>query len=290
MAKSLTEIMAKEPIEEPTKPEPKAEQPDAKAEPEPKPDPKPEPEAKEAEAVAPEPEAEEKVKTVPHEALHAEREKAKADRKELETAKSELDLLKQQLRQIEPHLRAFAASQEQQPKAEEPKEADFFDDPAGYVDRRLSSLQNDTNKAVARAVFNLSEAQARARHEDYDDALQAFATQADKNPYLIQQLYSQVDPAEWAYQLGRRAKIMEATGDIADFEPRLREQIRKELMDSEEFRKEILEAITAAEPEPKPAPHLPKSLSTTRSAGKRTGPAWSGPTPLSEITAPRKRR
>lgn len=288
MSTSLEDIFSgtAAPTESPAEPaaEPKAEPPQEAA-PEPAPEPKAEAEPKgEAAAEAPaEPEkpaetppSEDAEKTVPHAALHEEREKHKKTRQQLEA-------LTNQFKQLEPHLERLKTAEKGDAKADKP-ERDFYDDPAAFVQDGLAAIRRENNEAVLRSHLNLSEAHARARHEDYDAAMEVFVKKVEQNPLLRQQMLQQVDPGEWAYQIAKRATALEELGDPATARERLEAEIREKIKAEQEA-----EAAKAAEAEPAPeapVPDLPKSLAGKRSAGARKGPTWSGPTPLTEILPP----
>lgn len=119
-------------------------------------------------------------------------------------------------------------------------------------------------EASLNTALNLSEMMTRREHDDFDDMKAKFLELATQNPELRQAALSDADPWRKAYQIAKNHETMRELGavDMAG----LKEQLRKEIM--------------AERQQP---PGLPPTLSTERNVGQRTGPAWSGPTPLSDL-------
>lgn len=125
--------------------------------------------------------------------------------------------------------------------------------------------------AVQQATFNakldMSEMMVRQAQPDFDDMKAKFLELAGMNPSLREQALADPHPWNKAYTIAKNAAKMEALGavDVADMEAKIREQIM-------------------AEQAHQPARQaLPPTLSTERSVAARTGPAWSGPVPLSDL-------
>lgn len=155
----------------------------------------------------------------------------------------------------------------QQPQPEQPPE--FWDNPDAAMQARLEQfgdtlLQRFEQKQQVERI-NASEAQARLKYADYDDAFHAFRQAVQANPALAQQMTQASDPAAFAYQKGKTALELERVGSI------------DELLKAERAKWEA-EARAVVQPT-----SFPQSTVTERSVGGRTGPAWSGPTPLSDI-------
>lgn len=219
-------------------------------------------------------------KMVPHAALHETREQLKKARQQNE----ELTGL---FKKLEPHLT-------KPEKPEGPKPPDFYADPQAFVTEHIETLRNESQVAVRRAVLNMSEANARARHEDFEPTIQRFAGMVEENPDLRGHMLQQPDPGEWAYRMAKRHEAMQALGDPVTARERLKAELRAEL--EAEHADEAAQVVAEAEehgqvffdakPEAPAVPALPKSLAKTRNAGARKGPAWSGPTPLDEVLKP----
>ena len=117
--------------------------------------------------------------------------------------------------------------------------------------------------------INASEMAARTQHPDFQEMYDLFNQMAAQNPAVVQQ--AMADPHPWgkAYQIAKSYNSMQELGavDVND----LREKLKAEIM-----------AELGGAPLPgKPA--IPVSLTGERSVASRTGPAWSGPTPLGDL-------
>lgn len=253
---NMDEILAVSelPLEEPTEPEPKAETPE-------------EPEQPETKADAPEkPEDKSTDQMVPHQALHEEREKRKQERERYDKL----------VGQITPLLDRLAP---EKPKDETPQ-VSFSEDPEGYVVAKLTAIEEVATRTAQTRFFDLSEASAKRRYEDFDEALEDFKTLAKKEPALIQKLNQQPDPAEWAYRTAKQAKGIAEIGDPAAF----REKLEKELREKWEAEQAAQESEQVEETETPSRPSPPKTLAKARSSGGRNASKqFTGPTPIDQI-------
>ena len=159
-----------------------------------------------------------------------------------------------------------------QPQTQEP-EPEFWDNPQAVIATQvqravMEALQAEKQQATL-ARINESEERAKATHDDYEDAFRAFQQAASAQPALIQQMTAAGDPAEFAYKTGKTALELQRVGSI------------DELLKAERAKWEA-EARAAVQP----PVAFPSSTVTERSVGSRTGPAWSGPTPISDILSP----
>ncbi len=143
-------------------------------------------------------------------------------------------------------------------------EIDFWDNPQ-------SVIATQVQQAVAQALatekqqqqverINASEAAARVKYADYDDAFHAFRQAVQANPALAQQMTQSTDPADYAYKTGKRAMDLERVGSL------------DELLKAERAKWEA--EARAAMPAP---PTLPATTAADGSVGGRSGPAWAGP-------------
>lgn len=254
-----------EPPEKEGAPEPKAEE--ATGEEPPKSEAKQEVETqpaepkKEGEKDAP-PASDEENKQVPLSALEAER-KGRQDWKEKATrAETERDMLRQEIDRLRNGHEQPSQREQQNP----------FADPQAYFDAKLFNER-----------LNMSEQMLRAQHEDVDEVLQAFEAAVQQNPALGAELRKQPHPWKWAYDTAKRFEALQKFGDDpAKYEQSLKEKYREELR--EEIMKEM-QGTPPAQPgqPPQQQPKLQPSLATARSAGPRTGPQYTGPTPLDEM-------
>jgi hypothetical protein len=112
--------------------------------------------------------------------------------------------------------------------AAKPKEPTRFnwDNPEQTIEAIKAELrqENQTN------LLNLSEANAQARHDDYDAKYQVFVGMAQENPALIQAMLQQPDPAEYAYQLASQRIFQNEVGaDPQTYRDKLRAELRLEI-------------------------------------------------------------
>lgn len=161
---------------------------------------------------------------------------------------------------LEAELEALRAQQTQPPSIWEDEQA------ARSYDQQ-QAVAAAVQEATFQASLNMSEMMARQAYPDFEEVKAEFLAMAEQNPVLPQQALSDPHPWNKAYQIAKNARTMRELGatDINE----LREKIKAELM---------------AEMQAQPAPaQLPPTLSTERSVGSRTGPAWSGPKSINEL-------
>lgn len=160
----------------------------------------------------------------------------------------------------------------QAPPTEAPK-ADFWDDPEAAIAARFAefgpSLLDQFEQRQLYRSIDKSEASARARYNDFDEAIVEYERAVAANPSLAREMANAVDPAEFAYRKGKSlAEIHTYGGDVDALLAAKRAEWEAELRASA----------------PSPTPTLPPSTATERSMGvPRAGPAWSGPKPLTEL-------
>ena len=187
----------------------------------------------------------------------------------LKAVRNENKELKQQLEALRQQQEAFQQQvQRQQPQAAEP---DWWENPDAAMQAMLEKFGDQIVQRFQQQQqmerINASETAARARHDDYGDAFQAFQKAAMANPALVQQMSAAADPAEFAYAKGKSALELERYGSV------------DELLKAEraKWEAEVKAAI------PQPAQSFPATTAADGSVGARTGPAWAGPTPLGNI-------
>lgn len=164
---------------------------------------------------------------------------------------------RQKRQQLERELSSLRSQQE--PKKQEDIDADFFADPTAVVEHR-----------VKMAEFKMSEQIARVAHPDYDEKLNAFASLAEENPLLKQQIMQHPHPAEFAYQTAVKHEKFQSMQDPTKFEADLTAKIEAKL------RAEFEQKFKGAS--------LPPDLAAVRSAGaNNAAPSWGGPPPLEDI-------
>ena len=131
---------------------------------------------------------------------------------------------------------------------------------------------NVVNQAVQQATINsrldMSEMMARQANPDFEEIKAEFLALAADNPVLRDQALADPHPWHKAVQITRTHKSMIDLGatDMDTLKAKLREELAAEM-----------QATPAARQ------GLPPTLTGVGNVGSRSGPAWAGPTPLSDI-------
>lgn len=190
----------------------------------------------------------------------------------------------QQNQDFTPREKAFlAAAQEERRKRQEferklaeapaqPAEPakTFWDDP----EAALKHFQQETQTAVVKARLDTSEAIARTRYKDFDDNVAEFGTLMQTVPGVREQWLQSADPAEFAYQVGKRQKEFKSIGNIEEYRQRVASEERAKLEAEFKAREEARAKLAA---------DLPGSLSEARGSGPSARPIFKGPPSLDEI-------
>lgn len=190
---------------------------------------------------------------------------------------------RKRLEQEAEELRRWKAEQEAKAAkpAEPPKVPDLYQDPEAFT----RHFEQQVEQRLTQQRLTLSEQWAKRNHTDFDDTMKVFEGMAQGNPTLVQQMLTEADPAEWAYQQATKHKRMQEIGDDPDAWARRR---ALEILEQDEaLRAEVLGkyAPTPAAPAPAPAAppvQLPTSLAAVTNSGARA-PAPFAPTPLSTL-------
>lgn len=184
----------------------------------------------------------------------------KDERNKRQRAEDEARQAQERLAQYEAY---FAQQSQQQPDAEQ--------DPIEFLAQEvLNRVQPQTQQQYMLMRVEVAEQFARSKWADYDDKVETFKEEAQRNPYLWQELARAPNPAEYAYNAAQNILAARTYGTAtppseAEIEARLREKIMGEIGMGR--------------------PNVPTSLATAQSRGTRSGPAWSGPTAIGDILA-----
>jgi hypothetical protein len=178
----------------------------------------------------------------------------KRKRQELE---EKLATLEQQFQQI------------QQPKEPPAAPPSLWDDEQGWQQHQQRLILSQADQL---SRINASEMAARSTHADFQEMFDLFNTMAGQNPAVVQQAMADPHPWDKAYQIAKNHKTMSELGavDVADLKAKIEAQVREEMAGQQ--------SVIPLQPA-----SLPPSLTAERNVGARTGPAWSGPPPLSEL-------
>jgi len=184
----------------------------------------------------------------------------------------------EQLRKYEEHFQALQ-QQMSQPQYQTPVDSGLDPETQAFIDlireqvssEVLQNVQSYTQNQFLMERGRIAEWRARDRYQDYDDTVEHFKMAAGENQFLMQELLKADDPAEYAYRVGKQVQEARSIGQApsreqmrAEIEAELREKLKAELG---------LPATRQA----------PSTLAAERSVGTRSGPAWTGPTPLGDL-------
>lgn len=160
----------------------------------------------------------------------------------------------------------LAALQQQAPQ----EKKTFWDDP----EAALQHFEAQTTKAVLQTRLDTSEAIARTRYKDFDENVAEFGQLMQSVPGVKEQWLAAPDPAEFAYQIGKRQKEFKSIGNIEEYRQRVAAEERAKLETEFKAREESRSKLAA---------DLPGSLSDARGNGSTVRPVFTGPTPLDQI-------
>lgn len=179
------------------------------------------------------------------------------EREKRQNLERELEALKQQFQTL------------QQPKEPPAPPPTIWEDEQGWQQHFSAQV---AQQASFNAKLDMSEMLARQSHQDFDSMKASFLQMAEQNPALAQQALSDPHPWDRAYKIAKNAATMAELGatDVDTLKAKLREEVLAELQQG-------------SQPLPQQQPTIPPTLTTERNVGARTGPAWSGPKPLSEL-------
>lgn len=183
----------------------------------------------------------------------------------LRAVRDENKALKERLDQLQREIEQRA--QPQEPPAPPPS---MWDDEQGWQQHFGSQV---ASQAVQQAAYHnklmTSEFYARKNIEGFEEVYPELNKWLSDNPSIAQQAAADFDPWGFAYRQYQNQRTIQELGatDVATLEQRLREKIMAELQATQ----------------PAPAPAIPQSLANRRNVGSRSGPAWSGPTPLGDL-------
>lgn len=188
----------------------------------------------------------------------------KDERNKRQALEAELNQLRQQ----------YQAQAQPQPQVQGPP--DRWEDPEGYDQWLIAQAANYAGQAArveARQEFESQRIrsaadEAKAKHPDYVEKIGVFEQMAQLNPMLWQEMSRAPNPAEYAYNTARlQVEIMQHGGIEGMIEARMSARENAAIQG-------VQDRLPSS---------APPTLSSERSVGARSGPAWSGPTPLSEL-------
>lgn len=224
-------------------------------------------------------EGEQGQRMVPHEALHAEKQKVKRYTEEVADLRTTIS------QQGEAFNRQFSQLMEaMKPKpteAEKPKK-DIWDDPDEFVQSGVQAVLTPFQTEMQKTLLGIAKDAAVGRYDEatVDAAEQAFM-QAIRAGTVDQSDYEKVRTAPNRYSAAvawhKRSQAQAEIGDPVAFKEKLRAEILAELQAGNGQQQQQAQPGTAA------ATVMPTDLAGTRNVGARSGPAWSGPASLNDI-------
>lgn len=174
------------------------------------------------------------------------------------------------------------------PKDEKPKK-DFWEDPEGAIEERLSAREQTIRRETEARFFALCERQAKAKHNDYEAVVESLIEETDGNPILAQQVFSQAresdDPAEFLYSYATHRREMKAVGgDLGKYKSSIEAPHLERIGKLEEENKALKDKLEKLG-------KIPSSLNAQPSATRAAVESEAvEDDSLEEITKPRKRR
>lgn len=190
--------------------------------------------------------------------------RAVVPRKALEDERHKRQEYERKVREYEDWFRAQQQAAQPQPKQPEPPDP-YIDPVAAFqwqqdqFNRQLQAYAQKQEHELVMTRVNLSEQQARLQHSDYDEVVSVFVEAAQANPRLLQTMASHPNPAAYAYEIGRKAKVYRDIGDDPTaYEKRLREKWEAEAGISQPQPQAQAQAANRAP--------VPRSLASTSSA------------------------
>lgn len=211
---------------------------------------------------------------VPHEALHAEKQKVKRYTEEVADFRRSNEALQRQVSELLQRVPV--------PKVEQPQAPDFFENPEAATRHAVQSHVSPEFDRISQTLMANAQLIAGIKYGDdkVTQAEQAFIS-AMQTGKLDQGDYQKVvtSPNRYAaaVQWHQRQLAQAEIGDDpaayrAKLEAELREKITAELNGG-----------TQQQAQQQPAPLMPSNLAGARNVGSRSGPAWSGPASLQDI-------
>jgi hypothetical protein len=128
-------------------------------------------------------------------------------------------------------------------------------------------------------VMNMAESFMRTQHTDYDGARDFFLQQAQQNPYLVWQMRQAPNPAQFAYETGKKLQALQDLGDPNAYREKVKAEIMAELQGNQQVQAQQKAIASASD-----------SLASARAVGAASAPDWAGPASLDDILASKKRR
>lgn len=222
---------------------------------------------------------------VPRKALEEERKKRQKWEKEAAEAAS----YRERVSQYEAQMRDMQTREQQwqdwarqiQAAQQQEQQPDPLADPHAYMaamQQQVNAMLEQRDAQVAQHLWTTkveaSQEAMRATHKDYDEVEAVFVEAAKSDPTLYQKLRLAASPARYAYEEGKRIRLLQEIGN--DPEKYIEAKLAERLKAAQATATAPTTSQTAAPP--------PRSLAGVPSTAPRNaGAVWNGPTPLEDI-------
>lgn len=207
--------------------------------------------------------------TVPHQALHAEKQKVKRYTEEVADLRREIaDRDAAWERRIAQLMQAQQPQQQQEPP-------DWYADPAKATEQfvspyvqRIEHMIRQQGQQIAQYQFGADKVKAA------EDAFMLAVTSGRLDAADEQRIRMSPNPYAEVVQWHQRKQVLEEMGDDpAAYKEKLKQELLVELQAQQQ----------SAPAQQSAAPVMPSNLAAARNVGSRSGPAWSGPASLGDI-------
>lgn len=204
-------------------------------------------------------------KMVPHEALHAEKQKVKRYTEEVADFRKSNEALQRQVAELLQRLPV------QQQQANQEESVDWFQDPEVAFRQRGAQMLNPVVSELHQVRSQLMQMQAERvfgdKFADFMGYVREASSRGDPEVAALDALMSN-SPNPYA--------VAKEWFERKTFDPNAeRERIKAEILSELKSQSETQSQ--------QPAPVMPSNLAGARNVGNRSGPAWSGPPSISDI-------
>lgn len=200
-------------------------------------------------------------KMVPHEALHAEKQKVKRYTEEVADFRKSNETLQRQVTELLQRVPV--------PQTQPQQQIDWFQDPDAALKQNLDRFVNPLSQQVSSLQTQLMRLTAVQQHGA--DKVSAFETYA-------QEAMSRGDPEMAALSAQMRASPDPIGVGLKWFEKRTFDPAAER----ERIKAELMQELQPQQGNPAPSV-MPSNLAGARNVGNRSGPQWAGPPALADI-------
>lgn len=217
-------------------------------------------------------------KTVPHEALHAEKQKVKRYTEEVSSLRQEIA---DRDAAWERRIAQLLEAQRPKPETQVPDQFEDFQGATRHaIMPEIDSIRSDYGNAIRGMALRLAEKDAGGKEklQEIFVAIDRAATNGSIDPATYQAICRSPEAPIMAlnYYESELSKI-----DPDAYEARVLERA----LAKRGLTVDQLSQQNGQQQQTRSAPVLPTDLAGARNVGARSGPAWSGPTPLADIFA-----